>query len=138
MKEVNGPLLQSLIESGTTPVFCALTHDGEGHLLNTNADTIANAVAISLSTHFEVTLNYCFELKGVLRDVKDPESLIPEINWELYQELKQEGVVSAGMIPKLDNAFEAIRKGVSKVNVMNIAALHQLDNEEYHEYTTLY
>ena len=138
VKEVNGSFLQTLIESETTPVLCALTHDGNGHMLNTNADTIANEVAIALSSHFEVTLNYCFELKGVMKDINDPDSLIPDVNWEMYQLLKDNGIVSQGMIPKLDNAFDAIRKGVSKVNVLNVAALNQLDNQSYHEYTTLH
>lgn len=138
VKKVNGDFLNALIQAQTTPVFCALTHDGEGHMLNTNADTIANEVAIALSAYFDVVLNYCFELKGVMKDINDPDSLIKDINFTSYQELKSTGVVSAGMIPKLDNAFDAIDKGVSKVNIMNVKALEESENENYHEYTTLH
>ncbi len=137
VEHVNASLLRTLLSTQHTPVLCALTHDRKGNLLNTNADTIANEVAIALSEFYEVALNYCFEHSGVMRDLDDPGSLIPNIDYESYQQLKEQGIVSAGMIPKLDNAFEAIQKGVSKVNILNMNALNKLDNQNDHEYTTL-
>lgn len=138
VKEVNGPFLRSLIRDRMLPVMCALTHDGNGHMLNTNADTIANEVAITLSSYYEVVLNYCFELKGVMKDIMDPASLIKEIDLDHYHQLKIEGVVADGMIPKLDNAFDAIESGVSRVNILNVDSLKQLDNKDYNEFTTLH
>ena len=138
VEEVNGSFLNDLLVGGTTPVFCALTHDGQGQMLNTNADTIANEVAIALTAYYEVSLNYCFELQGVLKNIEDPGSLVKEINLDSYRKLKMEGAIAGGMIPKLDNAFEAIGKGVARVNILNTSSLSQLDNENYHEYTTLH
>jgi acetylglutamate kinase len=105
----------SLMEAGFTPVFCALTHDGEGQLLNTNADTIASALAIALSKSFQTTLIYCFEKKGVLKDINDEDSLIREIDPQRYEELKIKQIIHSGMLPKLDNAFTAISCGVKAV-----------------------
>jgi acetylglutamate kinase len=104
-----------LLEAGFTPAFCALTHDGDGQLLNTNADTIASALAVSLSTLFETTLIYCFEKKGVLMDVNDEESVVRDINFIKYEELKSQQVIHSGMLPKLENAFAAIANGVKAV-----------------------
>ncbi len=111
----NGDAISTLIDNGVMPVVAPLTHDGEGHLLNTNADTIAKEVAYSLTPHYDVTLTFAFEKAGVLRDTNDDRSVIPHITEEQYLLMKEEGSVSGGMIPKLDNAFEAIRKGVSRV-----------------------
>jgi acetylglutamate kinase len=105
----------SLMVAGFTPVFCALTHDGEGQLLNTNADTIASALAIALSKSFQTTLIYCFEKKGVLKDINDEDSLIREIDPQRYEELKIKQIIHSGMLPKLDNAFTAISCGVKAV-----------------------
>jgi len=107
--------LISLLEAGFTPVFCALTHDGHGQLLNTNADTIASAVAVALAGDYQTTLIYCFEKKGVLKDINDESSLISAINPADYEELKQQQIIHSGMLPKLDNAFSAIACGVSGV-----------------------
>jgi acetylglutamate kinase len=107
--------ISNLIEAGFTPVFSALTHDGDGQLLNTNADTIASALAVALAGLYETTLIYCFEKKGVLRDVNDDTTLINQITPEDYMQLKNEEVIFAGMLPKLDNAFAAIRHGVKAV-----------------------
>ena len=112
---VDAQLLVKLIEEGIVPVVAPLTHDGEGHILNTNADTIAASVACALAEHYDVTLTFCFEKTGVLRDADDDGSVIPLINEELFQQLKAEGVISGGMLPKLENAFEALRKGVRQV-----------------------
>jgi len=112
---VNAGLLQQLLMAGLTPVLCPIIHDGQGQLLNTNADTIASAVAVALASLFTVKLHYCFEKNGVLRDVADEQSVIPEINSATYAELKQQGIISDGMLPKLENAFAALRQGVSQV-----------------------
>lgn len=113
--KVDAQLLVGLIEGGTVPVMAPLTHDGEGHILNTNADTIAASVACALAKHYEVTLTFCFEKPGVLRDADDDSSVIPSINEEEFHRLTAEGVISGGMIPKLENAFEAIHQGVRQV-----------------------
>jgi acetylglutamate kinase len=149
-ENVNAQFIYSLLERGIVPVFNAINHDGEGHLLNTNADTIASSVAIAMSGHkyrqrwevcsacedcthcsddgrltHEVELIYCFEKDGVLYDKDDDTSVIPEINKEKFAELKAEGIVADGMIPKLTNSFKAIDSGVSRViikharNVLN-------------------
>ena len=147
---VNSAFIYSLLEKGIVPVFNAINHDGEGNLLNTNADTIASSVAMALSrykyrsrrdvcsacedcihcsddgrlTH-EVELIFCFEKDGVLYDKDDDSSVIPEINREKFAELKAEGRVADGMIPKLSNSFKAIDNGVARViikharNVLN-------------------
>lgn len=117
VQKVNTPLLQTLITNEITPVFCAITHDKKGQLLNTNADTIASELAIALSEVFDVTLNYCFEKPGVLTDVDDDNSVIQQINSALYSKLKQEGAIHSGMIPKLDNCFNSLSKGVQKIKI---------------------
>ena len=117
VQKVNTPLLQTLISNDITPVFCAITHDKQGQLLNTNADTIASELAIALSEVYNVTLNYCFEKPGVLTDVDDDNSVILKINSELYSKLKSEGAIHSGMIPKLDNCFNSLSKGVQKIRI---------------------
>lgn len=117
VQKVNTELLAVLIDNEIVPVFCAITHDGNGQLLNTNADTIASELAIATSAIFEVTLNYCFEKAGVLTDVDDENSVIPEINSTLYSTLKEEGAIHSGMIPKLDNCFNSLSKGVQKIKI---------------------
>ncbi|MCX2481888.1 acetylglutamate kinase [Pedobacter sp. MR2016-24] len=119
--------LNSLLNSNLVPVLCAITHDGDTQLLNTNADTIASAVAVAMSAHYETRLIYCFEKKGVLRDVEDESSLVTEIRSGEFEGLKEEGVVSGGMIPKLHNAFEAIKKGVSAVYIGKADELSQIN-----------
>lgn len=106
----------TLLEGGLVPIVAPITYDGEsGALLNTNADTVAQTVAVGLAQRYPVELVYCFEKRGVLRDVNDEESVIPTINPSLYAQLKAEGVVADGMLPKLDNAFKAIGAGVKQV-----------------------
>lgn len=112
---VDAAMLSMLLEQGIVPVMAPLTHDGAGQLLNTNADTIAAETAKALAENFDVTLVYCFEKKGVLRDENDDDSVIPHINAEHYEKLKAEGIVQGGMIPKLDNSFDALKAGVSRV-----------------------
>ncbi len=117
VQKVNTPLLETLISNGIVPVFCAITHDKKGQLLNTNADTIASELAIAASEVFEVTLNYCFEKPGVLYDAEDDSSVIENINQELYSKLKAEKAIHSGMIPKLDNCFNSLSKGVQKIRI---------------------
>jgi acetylglutamate kinase len=112
---VNSDFIKTLLEAGVTPVFAPLTYDKEGNILNTNADTQASSVAVAVSGDYQVNLIYCFEKKGVLRDANDDSSVIDKLNPELYEKYKNEGVIYEGMIPKLDNAFSAVRKGVSQV-----------------------
>ena len=114
-QSVDSAAISRLMEAGFTPVFSALTHDGDGQLLNTNADTIASALAVALSALYYTTLIYCFEKKGVLQDIDDEDSLIREINPGRYEELKEQQIIHSGMLPKLDNAFTAIACGVKAV-----------------------
>ncbi|MEA4982919.1 MAG: acetylglutamate kinase [Paludibacter sp.] len=115
VKEVNAVILADLIALDVIPVLAPLTHDKLGNLLNTNADTIAGEAAKALADYFDVTLMFCFEKKGVLRDENDDDSVIPELTPALFQEYVQSGVIQGGMIPKLENAFEALNAGVKKV-----------------------
>lgn len=123
---VNGEALSALLRSGVVPVIAPLTHDGDGHLLNTNADTMAGETAKGLAPYFDVNLVYCFEKPGVLRDENDDSSVIPEINRELFLSLKEEGIVSGGMIPKLENALSAVDAGVCRVIITMASSLCDL------------
>lgn len=117
--KLNVDFTSLLLDNGTTPVFCAITHDGNGVLLNTNADTIAYTLAAALSQKYDTTLYYCFEKEGLLRDVDNPDSLIKTITKDEAEELKATGVIAGGMIPKIDNSFKAIEKGVSEVVILH-------------------
>jgi acetylglutamate kinase len=119
-----------LLESNLTPVVAPLTHDNNGHILNTNADTIASAIAVNLSLYYAVTLIYCFEKNGVLLDVNDELSVVKDLNEKKYQQLKATKSLFAGILPKIDNAFEAINKGVQEVVIGNSAQLFRLINNE--------
>ena len=119
----DGQRLSKLIEQGVTPVMAPLTHDGEGNLLNTNADTIAAETAKALAEFYDVTLIYSFEKKGVLADPDDDNSLIPTITHQDFVRLKADGTISGGMIPKIENALEAIDAGVSKVIITLVTAI---------------
>ncbi|TKC00330.1 acetylglutamate kinase [Pedobacter cryophilus] len=127
-KSIHTKNLSILIDNGFVPVFSAITHDGESQLLNTNADTIASVIAVAMSAHYETSLVYCFEKKGVLIDVDDENSVIREINPITYEELKTTGVITDGMLPKLHNAFEAINKGVKEVFIGKADDLTDLKN----------
>lgn len=107
--------LKLLLEGGLVPVFAPLTHDGRGHILNTNADTIASSLAVALSAYYDVRLIYCFEKKGILENVHDDNSVISVINKQTYRQLLDERKLFAGIIPKIDNAFAAIDAGVKEV-----------------------
>ena len=115
VKRVNAEAVATLIESGCCPVVAPLTHDGCGHMLNTNADTMAGEMAKAMAAHYDVTLMLCFEKPGVLADENDDSSLIPTITPAVLDDLKRRGVVSGGMIPKLDNAIACVSAGVESV-----------------------
>lgn len=117
--DVNPRELRLLIEENVIPVIAPLTHDGHGQLLNTNADTIASEIAIELSNFYNVYLFYCFEKKGVLLNPNDESSIIFDLSLPLFNEYKNEGIISAGMIPKLENGFNAKRKGVKEILITN-------------------
>lgn len=119
VEEVSTRELRLLINENAIPVLAPLTHDGKGNLLNTNADTIASAIAIELSNHFNVYLFYCFEKKGVLLNPDDEASIIYDLDSTLFKQYQKEGVISAGMIPKLENGFRAKKNGVKEVLITN-------------------
>jgi acetylglutamate kinase len=121
VKEVGSNAIDKLLKVDFTPVFCAITHDGNGQLLNTNADTIASAIAVGMSKIYETSIYYCFELSGVLQDFNNKESVIKNINSETYQELLKDGIITDGMIPKLNNCFDALNNGVQKVLIGNLS-----------------
>ncbi len=115
---VDAKAISNFLEQNYTLVLSPITHDGKGQIFNTNADTIASIVAIAMSKMYNVELMYCFEKKGVLADINDENSLIPLIDSTNYNHLKETGIIADGMIPKLENAFEAIQLGVSSVRIL--------------------
>ena len=115
--------LAHLIEAGITPVMAPLTHDGEGHILNTNADTIASETAKALAQQYDVTLIFSFEKKGVLSNPDDDDSVIPVITRTLFEKYKADGTISGGMLPKIENALSAVDAGVSKVIITLATAI---------------
>ncbi|MCX6189842.1 MAG: acetylglutamate kinase [Bacteroidetes bacterium] len=125
---VNTKFISLLLSQNIMPVFCSITHDNQGQLFNTNADTLASVLAQAMSAYYEVQLRYCFEKNGVLRNVEDEESVIPSINSNEYKTLQQQGIISQGMIPKLDNAFAAIQGGVNRVIITH--ALNILKSQQ--------
>ena len=114
---VNTDLLKVIIQQNIVPVFCAITHDGAGQLLNTNADTIASTLAVACSTYFDVRLIYCFEKKGVLMDSENEDSVIKNLTFEAYETLREQGIIHSGMLPKLENCFNAINQGVTQIGI---------------------
>lgn len=112
---INSATISTLLNAGLTPVFCAMTHNGKGQLLNTNADTIASELAIGMSKIYETTLYYCFEKKGVLSDITDENSVVQHIDSKKYTQLLEDGIIADGMLPKLENCFHALNKKVNKV-----------------------
>jgi len=119
VEEVNTTELRLLLNETVIPVIAPITHDGHGQLLNTNADTMASEIATELSAYYNIFLFFCFEKKGVLLDEKDENSMIYELDFTLFEQYKSEGIISAGMIPKLENGFRAKRKGVKEVLITN-------------------
>lgn len=125
VRRVDAAALSALIEMGVVPVIAPLTHDGQGSMLNTNADTMAGETAKALALRYEVSLVYCFEKRGVLRDENDDNSVIAEMTRQQFETYRAEGVVQGGMIPKLENAFDAIRHGVREVIITRADAIGQ-------------
>lgn len=117
IERVDSGLLRRLLEGGITPVFSAIMHDGQGTLLNCNADSVASAIALGAAEIAPADLVFCFEKNGVLRDPEDDTTLIREITAETYAPLKADGIVSKGMIPKIENALKAVEKGVRSVTI---------------------
>jgi acetylglutamate kinase len=122
--QVNPEVLNVLLNNGITPVIAPLTHDGNGQLLNTNADTIASEIAGAMPGLFEVSLVFCFEKPGVLSDSDDDTSVIPALDENLYQSFKASGIIHSGMIPKIDNSFSALQKGVAQVIITSASTLN--------------
>jgi acetylglutamate kinase len=133
VKKVNSNAIEKLLQADFTPVFCAITHDGSGQLLNTNADTVASQVAIGMSDHYDTALYYCFELNGVLKDFDDKKSVIQQLNTKIYNGLLADGIVADGMLPKLENCFNALRSGVSQIHIGNTEML----TKESDNFTTI-
>ena len=125
-ENINSNTWKLFLENGLTPVTAPLTHDNKGHMLNTNADTIASVIAVSLSAIYEVNLVFCFEKNGVLLDVNDEYSVVQQLNCEKYKLLKESNKLFAGILPKIDNSFDAINKGVNKVIIGNSTQLTSL------------
>ena len=119
VEDVNSRELRMLLNENVIPVIAPLTHDGNGQLLNTNADTIASEIATDLSRYFNVYLFFCFDKKGVLLNQNDENSMIFELDSTLFQQYKNEGIINSGMIPKLENGFNAKKKGVKEVLITN-------------------
>jgi acetylglutamate kinase len=134
VKEVDHNSIDKLIQANFTPVFCAITHDGNGQLLNTNADTITSQVAIAMSHLYETSIYYCFELEGVLENINDKNSVIKHINFNTYKALLDKGIISDGMLPKLENCFDALKHGVHNINMGNTAMLTQ-ENDNFTKIT---
>ena len=119
----DGQMLSRLIEAGITPIMAPLTHDGQGNILNTNADTIASETAKALAPYYDVTLIFSFEKKGVLANPDDDDSVIPVITREDFERYRADGTISGGMLPKIENALSAIDKGVSQVIITLATAI---------------
>lgn len=138
VQEVDAEFLATILESGRQPVMAPLTHNKKGQMLNTNADTIASTLAVGLSANYQTQLIYCFELPGVMEDINDPASVINEITPAIYANLRERGVIVAGMIPKLDNCFDAINQGVKKVRIAQATDLKSILIEGEQKGTTLH
>ncbi|EAY24983.1 acetylglutamate kinase [Microscilla marina] len=123
VKEVNTEVLKGLLSQGIVPVIAPLTHDKQGNLYNTNADTMASVLATALSSLYQVRLWYCFEKPGVLANAQDDNSVIEHLSTQLYQTYQQSGVITDGMLPKLDNGFAALRQGAQEVIIGTTTAL---------------
>lgn len=138
IESIDVDFLKSLVDDEIIPVLAPITYDAEGHLLNTNADTIGSEVAIALSLNFDTTLNFIFDQKGVMKDLNDPASLVRSIDLHTYERLKGEHVITDGMIPKMDNAFYTLKSGVSEIRLLNVHALLNLQKPDFDEYTRIH
>jgi len=124
VKKVNVPALSDLLNQSFVPILAPLAHDGNGNLLNINADTIAGETAKGLAFNFNVRLIFCFEKTGVLMDENDDSSVIPDLDKELFLQYKEEGIIRGGMLPKLENAFEALAAGVKEVIITQASEIN--------------
>lgn len=115
VKHINNISINLFLKNGITPVFCAVSHDGNGQLLNTNADTVAAEIAIAMTETYETELIYCFEKDGVMMDIKDNSSIIRSINSNKYKDLKENKIINEGMLPKMENCFHALQNKVTRV-----------------------
>lgn len=122
--KINKELLTTLLVQNVVTVFCAVTHDGNGQLLNTNADTIASELAVACTGYFDVKLLYCFEKKGVLTDVNNEDSVIKTLTFGEYSTLREKGAIHSGMLPKLENCFSALNQGVAQIGIGSPAMIH--------------
>lgn len=125
IKQVNYQALTELLNTGAVPVIAPITHDGHGQLLNTNADTIASELAVAMCFDYDVRLIFCFEKSGVLMNEADESTIVREITPQLFDQLKKDGVVSGGMIPKLSDGFAALHRGVGVVVITNAAGISE-------------
>ena len=123
VERANGKMLQTLVQEGITPVMAPLTHDGNGNILNTNADTIASETAKALAPYYDVTLIYSFEKKGVLSNPDDDNSVIPVITRSDFEKYQADGTIGGGMIPKIENALAAVDAGVKEVIITLATAI---------------
>jgi len=124
--KVNTQVINQFLHIGLSPVFCALTHNGKGQILNTNADTIAAEIAAAFSNEYETSLLYCFEKKGLLLDQSDGKTVLDSLTLTEYADLKNQGVFVNGIIPKIDNAFDALKNGVDKVYISSINSIKEI------------
>ena len=134
VKKVAHGSIDTLIQANFTPVFCAITHDGNGQLLNTNADTITSQVAIGMSQLYKTSIYYCFELNGVLESTDDKNSVIKHLDLNLYKDLLKKGIIADGMLPKLENCFDALQNGVNTINMGNTSMLTK-ENDNFTKIT---
>lgn len=128
VKNINVKNIREILKSGFIPIFTAMTHDKKGQLLNTNADTIASSLAVGLTKVYDVNLYYCFEKHGVLKVLSDENTLVSHIHHGNYNDLKNEGVIHSGMLPKVDNAFNAINSGVNRVYICHYGDIKKLSD----------
>lgn len=127
IKSINHTTINLFLTKDITPVFCAISHDGKGQLLNTNADTVAAEIAIAMSKNYDTELIYCFEKKGILENINDETSIIRNINTATYRTLKTEKIINEGMLPKMENCFHALNHQVSKVIIGNPQAINNYE-----------
>jgi acetylglutamate kinase len=128
--KVDSGKLKSILNLNFTPVFTAITHDGKGQLLNTNADTIASSLAVSMSEFYESELFYCFEQPGVMQDIANEKTRIPVLTPSLYDDYKRDGIIHSGMVPKIDNAFDALNQGVSRIYICHYRDIAKFNSKE--------
>ena len=125
IKKVNASIVHDLLNLNLVPVFASLTHNGAGQMLNTNADTVAAEMAVSMSALYDVDLVYCFDMPGVLRDIEDPESVIRKIQPDDFEKLKSSGTISTGMLPKIENALSTLHRNITRVILIKATNLEE-------------